>query len=75
MSVGFLTKSFKFSQNVTFLTIPFFSYCNRGQYGGCLNEGVNNSLGVHKDGGWAEFVVVHKNQVHPVILHELLSFY
>ncbi|KAL0267990.1 UNVERIFIED_CONTAM: hypothetical protein PYX00_010094 [Menopon gallinae] len=39
-------------------------YCHRSQFGACMNEGLNNVIGIHKDGGWAEFVVVHKNQVH-----------
>lgn len=39
-------------------------YCTRGKEGSCLCEGLNDVIGVHRDGGWAEFIVVKANQAH-----------
>lgn len=43
--------------------------CTNGCYHLCSSGGINNTIGIFRDGGWAEFCVVPANQVYKLPSH------
>ncbi|XP_043289050.1 D-arabinitol dehydrogenase 1-like [Venturia canescens] len=41
-------------------------YCHRGKYHFCENGGINSTVGIFRDGGWATHAVVPDNQVYVI---------
>lgn len=39
-------------------------FCHSGDPHYCKSGGINNTIGIYKDGGWAEYVLVPEKQVH-----------
>ncbi|KAJ6635069.1 D-arabinitol dehydrogenase 1 [Pseudolycoriella hygida] len=39
-------------------------FCHRGKYHFCEKGGLNNSLGIFRNGGWTTHAIVPENQVH-----------
>lgn len=39
------------------------NYCRDGRYHFCDNGGINNTIGIFRDGGWATHVLVPESQV------------
>ncbi|XP_015115847.1 D-arabinitol dehydrogenase 1 [Diachasma alloeum] len=42
------------------------SYCHNGKYHFCENGGINHTIGIFRNGGWATHAVVPETQVHLV---------
>ncbi|CAK9816092.1 Sorbitol dehydrogenase [Anthophora quadrimaculata] len=40
------------------------NYCHSGAYQFCSSGGINSTIGIYKDGGFATHVIVPENQVH-----------
>ncbi|XP_011301827.1 D-arabinitol dehydrogenase 1 [Fopius arisanus] len=40
------------------------SFCHNGKYHFCENGGINNTIGIFRNGGWATHAVVPETQVH-----------
>ncbi|CAB3257430.1 unnamed protein product [Arctia plantaginis] len=38
-------------------------FCRNGKYQYCLSAGINSTIGIFRDGGWAEYCVVPQQQV------------
>ncbi|XP_026734464.1 D-arabinitol dehydrogenase 1-like [Trichoplusia ni] len=38
-------------------------FCHNGNYQYCLTAGINSTIGIWKDGGWAQYVVVPQQQI------------
>uniref|UniRef100_A0A1L8D6P6 Aldehyde reductase-3 n=1 Tax=Plutella xylostella TaxID=51655 RepID=A0A1L8D6P6_PLUXY len=39
-------------------------FCRKGNYQYCLTDGINSTVGIFKDGGWAQYVKVPMEQVY-----------
>lgn len=39
-------------------------YCRKGKYQYCLTAGMNNTIGIWRDGGWAQYCCVPQEQVY-----------
>lgn len=41
-------------------------FCRIGKPHFCREGGLNNTIGIHRSGGWAEYAVAPAQQVHPL---------
>lgn len=41
-------------------------FCRNGNYQYCLTAGINSTIGIWRDGGWAQYCIVPQDQVFPL---------
>nr|XP_003708243.1 PREDICTED: D-arabinitol dehydrogenase 1-like isoform X1 [Megachile rotundata]XP_012152433.1 PREDICTED: D-arabinitol dehydrogenase 1-like isoform X2 [Megachile rotundata] len=66
-AVGSSVKSLKVGQKVVVdpnSGCNTCDYCHGGNYHFCDAGGINNTVGIYRDGGWSTHAVVPENQVH-----------
>lgn len=65
-SIGTNVKNFKVGQRVTVDPNSGCDLCNdchKGCYNLCINGGINNTIGIFRNGGWATHAIVPETQV------------
>lgn len=48
-------------------------YCHNANYHFCQSGGINNTIGIFRDGGWATHALVPETQVHAYVYVYLTS--